>query len=274
MYVLDSFTFDDFVDAMRYKSSDVPCELLEEVHCAVLKLLVDDKGKVTLSKGALPEMVENDEDSAEEQQDESEVSTPLPDAPARSTRSRLSHADPSVDNPRSPTGASEKIHRAQEMLGDRDWVSRLGARDVENGGWQVILVGLLYQLSLSPVFKARCDKILSWLAPMDEEPIQETARLRYATMNINLRISALQMITILSISTPAIKDFLEACSEDMTDVRKRKIEHQKAKKAAAEELQIKDRERKILLPDNMPPDSPKQESVEPISIDGDYRGYS
>jgi hypothetical protein len=155
------------------------------------------------------------------------------------------------------------------MLGERDWVSRLGARDFEDGGWQVILVGLLQQLSLSPVFKSRCDKVLAWLAPLDEEPTPETARTRHATMNVNLRISALQMITILSISTPAIKEFLEACSEDMTDVRKRKIEHQRLKKTAVEELQIKDRERKILLPDNMPPDSPKEESVEPVSTNGD-----
>jgi hypothetical protein len=269
VYVLDSFTFDDFVDAMRFDYSDVPCEILEEVHCAVLKLLVDDKGKVTLSKNALPDTIEADEESSEEPQDESEMSTPLPDAPARSTRSRLSHVGPSPDHRRSPSGVAEKLHRAQEMLGERDWVTRLGSRDFEDGGWQVILVGVLHQLSQSPVFKARCDQVLAWLAPMEEEPTPETARMRHATMDVNLRISALQMITILSISTPAIKDFLETCSEDMTDVRKRKMEHQRLRKAAGEEMQIKDRERKILLPDNMLPDSPKQESVEPASTNGD-----
>ena len=270
VYYVDSFTFDDFVDAMRYKAIETPCELLEEVHCAVLKLLVDSKGNMTTAKGAIPDMKpEIEEESSEEAQDDSEISTPLPDAPARSTRSRLSHVDPSVENGRSPTGTGEKTHRAAELLGDRDWVTRLGARDFGKGGWQVVLVGLLHQLSLSPVFKARCDRILAWLAPIDDEPTQENARFQYATMDINLRISALQMITMLSISTPAIKDFLEACSEDMTDVRKRKIEHQKAKKAAMEELQVKDRERKILLPDNMLPESPKEESIETVSVNGD-----
>lgn len=266
VYVLDSFTFDDFVDAMRYHSLDSRCELLDEVYCAVLKLLVDTKGKLTLSKGALPEMVEDaEEDSSEDPQDESEVSTPLPDAPARSTRSRLSHVEPS----KSPTGPAEKVHRATDMLADRDWITRLAAREFEDGGWQVILVGLLHQLSLSTSFKSRCDEVLAWLAPTDQEPIPETAQSQFASMNINLRISALQMITILSIATPAIKEFLETCSEDMTDVRKRKIENQRLKKAAVEELQIKDRERKILLPDNMLPDSPKEESVEPIFVNDD-----
>ena len=269
VYVLDSFTFDDFVDAMRYQSTETPCELLEEVHCAVLKLLVDAKGNMTVSKGAMPDViVESEEESADEPQDESETSTPLPDAPARSTRSRLSHVDPAVDNPRSPAGV-ERRHRAPEMLGDRDWISRLAARDFADGGWQLILIGLLHQLSLSPVWKARCDAVLERLAPLDQDATRDTAHERYATMDINLRISALQIITMLSIATPAVKEFLEACSDDMTDVRKRKIEIQKLKKAAVEELQIKDRERKILLPDNMLPDSPKQESIELISINGD-----
>ena len=134
VYVLDSFTFDDFVDAMRYHSSDPTCDLLEEMYCAVLKLLVDDKGKLALPKNTLPEMVEESEESSDEQQDESEMSTPLPDVPARSTRSRLSHVDPSQEYPRSPTNP-ETPHSAKEMLGERDWVTRLAARDFENGGW-------------------------------------------------------------------------------------------------------------------------------------------
>src|ERR1700761_9305232 len=56
VYTLDSFTFDDFVDAMRYEYTDTRCELLEEVHCAVLKLLVDSKGNMTTAKNAIPDM--------------------------------------------------------------------------------------------------------------------------------------------------------------------------------------------------------------------------
>jgi len=267
VYILDSFTFDDFVDAMRYSSDAPPCELVEEVHCAVLKQLVDKSGKVHIGKGVLSDFIAEADEDASELHDASEMSTPQPDVPARSTRSRLSHVDPAVHNPRSPIG--DKPHRAVEMLGDRSWKTRLAAREFEDGGWQVILVGLLNQLAHMPGFKARCDKILAELAPMDMEPTAETARTQYLHLNINLRISALQMVVMLSITTDAIKQFLEACSDDMTDVRKRKIEHQRAKKAFVEELHIKDRERKILWPANMGPDSPKQESAEPVSLIGD-----
>lgn len=273
VYVLDSFTFDDFVDAMRYQSLEIPCELAEEVHCAVLKTLVDDKGKPLLSKNALPDMKARQEveDESEIVEDESEVSTPGADVPAKSTRSHriVERIDPSVDNPRATTLPTEKVHQAAEMVGDSDWRKRLAARDFEEGGWQVILVGLLLNMSLSPPFKARCERVLMWLAPLDQDPTREVARTQWTTMDINLKVSALQMITILSIATTPIKEFLETCSEDMTDVRKRKIEHQRERKSAADDLAVKDRERKILLPDNMGPESPKEDSMEIVSADGD-----
>lgn len=257
VYQLDSFTFDDFVDAMQYQSEDIPCELFEEVHCAVLKLFLDDKGKLQVRD--MPKKVEGSPDEDSEMQDDSEVSTPLPDAPARSTRSRLSHMESAADIVHTPV---EKGNRAAEMLADRDWLDRLAAQDFTNGGWQVIVVGILHQLSTAPAYKEKCEKILAHLAPADADATQETARVQYASMDVNLRITALQILVMLTVRTEAIKSFLDTCSDDMTDVRKRKIEHQREKKTAMEELAAKDRERKILLPENMP-ESPKPEAVEP-----------
>ncbi|EME83809.1 uncharacterized protein MYCFIDRAFT_84117 [Pseudocercospora fijiensis CIRAD86] len=263
VYVLDSFTFDDFVDAMRYSELDAPCELFEEIHCSVLKLFMDEKGSKVLVKDMPKKKIEEPPMDDSEMQDESEVSTPVADVPARSTRSRLSHIENAADMPGSPK--AENANRAAEMLAERDWEDRVAARDFENGGWQVIVVGILHQLSSSPGFKAKCEKILAHLAPTDAEPTQETARVQYASMDINLRIAALQMLTIMTVRTDRIKEFLETCSEDMTEVRKRKIEYQREKKTAMEELAVKDREYKILLPDNMPP-SP---TIEPVQVDAD-----
>lgn len=67
IFKLDSFTFDDFVEAMQFSSEDVECQLFVEIHCAVLKLLVSseaDGGKINVQ---LPEMeVEEEEESDEE----------------------------------------------------------------------------------------------------------------------------------------------------------------------------------------------------------------
>ncbi|KAK5108791.1 hypothetical protein LTR62_007851 [Meristemomyces frigidus] len=265
VYVLDSFTLDDFKDAMEYRDPLHRCELLDEVHCAVLSQIVDKTGKLQIV-GGMADMIAEVDDSTSNGDSTSEYTTPQPDVPARSTRSRLSHVDPTNENGRTPT--TDRPHRAAEMLGERSWKTRLAARDFENGGWIVIMIGLLHQLSAKPMWKLRCDKILAELAPIDFEPTLDTARDQYLELNVNLRLSALQMITLLSISTPAIKHFLESCSEDMTDVRKRKTEHQKDRKACIEELQVKDRDRRILWPQNMP-DSPTQGSAEPIFVNGE-----
>ncbi|KAF2721204.1 hypothetical protein K431DRAFT_74184 [Polychaeton citri CBS 116435] len=262
VYVLDSFTFDDFVDALRHKDPDNPCELLEEVFCGVLKHIVDEEGKVHVK---LPEVADDSEDDSDDENDESHLSTPAHDVPAGRTRSRLSHVDPAVTNPRT---SSTVANRAMEMLGDTDWQSRLQARDFENGGWQVVLVGLLHQLSHSPIHKNRCERLLAELAPVEEEPTAETAQESFAALDVNLRISALELITMLSVSTKALKDFLEACSDDQTDIRKTKIEWQRSKKELGEQLLEKDREYKILLPENMAV-SPGPMVQEPEQTNGD-----
>lgn len=269
VYVLDSFTFDDFVDAMKFSSVDLECELLDEVFCAVLKQLVDDQGKAEIS---LPKIEEEKEEDSEESQEDSEVSTtPADEPPARSTRSnRPSNVNPAEEDSRNSSGPGPaiKLHRAADVLAGFNWQEHLGHREMEDGGWQLILVGLLNQLSYAPHLKGKVDQILAYLTPMEEEPTRTSVHHRFAAMDVNLRASALQLITMLSITTRTVKDFLETCSEDQTDVRKRKIEYQREKRAAMEELTIRDRERKILLPENMP-GSPKADSTASLVADVD-----
>lgn len=268
VYVLDSFTFDDFVDAMNYSSVDTPCELFEEIHCAVLKLFVDEEGAIAVKD--LPKAAEPAEDDSE-MQDASEVNTPLPDdVPARSTRSRRSLIEQPSEIALSLVEEDKKVNRAAEMLGDRSWSDRLIARDFGDGGWQVIVIGILHQLLASPYHKEQCENILVELAPESEKPTRETALVQYANLGVNLRVQALQMLTLLSIRTDAVKEFLETCSDDMTDVRKRKIEHQRERKLAIDQLAAKDRERKIQLPDNMPQESkPEPTEVEMTEVTED-----
>lgn len=260
---LDSFTFDDFVEAMSFSSADITCELLEEIHCAVLKQIVNEEGalQVTLPDMALAE----DSDS---EQEESEPATPIIDVPARSTRSRLSqvlNAEAKERASKSPSESRHRPHRAPEMLSEYGWVERLKARDFADGGWQTIMVGLLYQLSLNPRQKQQCDKILAQLAPLDEEPTQQIAWQQYVNLDVNTRISALQMITLLAVSTKALREYLEQSSEDQTDIRKRRLEWQKQRKAAMAKLAELDNQRKIMLPDNLP-ESPKEEHGDPMDI--------
>ncbi|KAJ9639485.1 hypothetical protein H2201_002858 [Coniosporium apollinis] len=260
VFVLDSFTFDDFMDAMRFQSDELECELFVEMHCAVLKQLVSADGQIQVS---LPDLEEEEEESEE---DISALSTPLPEVvpriEKRTTRSSLAKSEAEALKQPSPAVSEHKTsHRAAEMLADYGWVERLAARDFKDGGWQVIMVGLLRQVSLEPHHKDICDKILAQLAPVDKEPTQETARRQYNKLNINDRLAALEIAAMLATRTKAIREYLEECSAHMTTLRKEKIEWQRKRKPLVQELQELDEQRKMLLPDNMP-GSPLQEVSE------------
>jgi len=242
IFQLDSFTFDDYVEALKFSSEDIQCELLVEIHCAVLKKLVNDtndkNGQIQVSLPDQPES-EDEEDSIQSSSSQA-TPTPEPEAakpPARSTRSSLVKSEAAemrvATNGLSP--ADTKIHRGAEM--DRstkgyDWKMRLRKRDFQEGRWVVILVGLLNQLSAHPRYTKHCNDILIHLAPLDENPTPETAVLRYQGLDVNLRMRLLQIICMKSLETKAIRQYMEDCSAQMTEHRKEKNDVQRSRKAA------------------------------------------
>jgi hypothetical protein len=230
VFVLDSFTLDDLAEAMRFSSQEVECELLNEVHCAVLKQIVDDQGEIQPDMPEFDESEDEDEDEEDEQDDASEDPSPEPEAPRRTTRSSLAKAEAKAIQERSPTPEEKQLHRAQEMLSERSWVERLKQRDFKDGGWQTILVGILYQMSLEPRKKDKCDRILKVLAPMDQDATEEVAQFQYNELEANLRIDALEIIVMLAVGTSAIRGHLETMSLQMTELRKKKIEQQRLRK--------------------------------------------
>jgi hypothetical protein len=207
------------------------------MHCAALKVLVKSEGDGGKVQIQLPDM---DEDSDEESGAETSAApTPTPEPEpkpkGRATRSSLAKAEAealkaesalaqqSTPEPKSP-------HRAAEMMAEIDWIERLRKRDFKNGGWQVIIVGLLNQLSKNPRQTELCEPLLKALAPLDMDPTQETARQQYAGLDVNLRIQALQIICMLTAETKAVRGFMEECSEQMTSLRKQKIQWQRDRK--------------------------------------------
>jgi ATP-utilising chromatin assembly and remodelling N-terminal/DDT domain len=226
VFILDSFTLDDFTEAMRFQSNEVECELLNEVHCAVLKHIVDEKGEVLVS---LPDFDEESEEEQEEQEESIEPEPePEPEPPRRRTRSSFAKAEAVKE--KSPTPENKQVHRAAEMLAERPWIDRLKSRDFRNGSWVAIMIGVLHQLSLEERMKPRCEKILSKLAPVDEEPTDDVGVRHYNQLDVNLRIDALHLLVKLTVGTRAIRDHLEAMSAEMTHLRKDKMEHQRKRR--------------------------------------------
>lgn len=245
IFKLDSFTFDDFVEAMSIASSSNQVQLFEEIHCSVLKILVDsesDGGKVRIT---LPEIEEEDSDEEgdgdEEDGDDSRVESAEPeDIPvARATRSSLAKleaerlaAEAAAAEEETLRAELETKNRAEELLKEFNWVEHLRQRNFQNGGWQRILVGLLHQLSKNERQQRACEELLQQLVPADMVPSPENVQQRYAELDINYRVKALQIICMLTMETKAVRGYMEDCSETMTKYRKDKIEWQRQRKQA------------------------------------------
>jgi len=237
VFKLDSFTFDDFVEAMQFSSEDVECELFVEIHCAALKLLVQSEAEGGEIQVRLPEMEEDSDEESDEEASAAPTPTPEPEPKpqGRATRSSIAKAEAEAlkaesEPVREPTPEPKVTHRAAEMQAGMDWIEKLRKRDFKNGGWQVIMVGLLNQLSKNPRQFESCEAVLRELAPMNMEPTQETARRQYARLDVNLRIQALQIVCMLTAETKAIRGYMEECSNQMTDFRKEKIQYQRDRK--------------------------------------------
>ena len=240
---LDSFTFDDYVDALTFTVEDLHCELLIEIHCALLKRLVNDvndkNGQVHIS---LPEMQYSDSEASSFVATNSSPPSPEPEAaaaPARSTRSSLRKSgvddlkNGAQDNPSSAPPL--KLHRANDIdqyVKSYDWKARLRKRDLGDGKWIVIIVGLFNQLAADPKHKAICELVLSKLAPPDQEATPATAISQYNSLDINTRVQIVQLLCELVVGTRAIRDYMEDCTRHMTDLRKEKVDFQRSRKAA------------------------------------------
>lgn len=240
IFKLDSFTFDDYVQAMEVASLETPCELFTEVHCAVLKHIVSDEadgGKVQVD---LPELDEEEEEEDEEDEEDSAMPSPEPEPEpkpaARATRSSLAKLE--AERIRAEAAAAEKTpeptikHRAPDVLADFDWIEELKLRHFKDGGWELIMVGLLHQLSKDPRHTDACEELLANLVPPEVEPSRKTVREQYGNLDLNLRVSALGIICMLTTGSKAMRAYMEECAETQTAYRKEKIEWQRNRKQA------------------------------------------
>jgi len=238
VFKLDSFTFDDFVEAMSFSSEDVECELFVEAHCAALKILVAseaDGGKIQIQLPEMDEEEDEEDSAAEPSPPPTPTPEPEPKPKGRATRSSLAKAEAEAlqaepEPAREPTPEPSSTHRAAEMQAEMNWIDRLRKRDFKDGGWQIIMVGLFHQLSKNPRQTEACEVLLKELAPLSMEATKETARQQYAKLDVNLRIQALQILCMLTAETKSIRGYMEQCSDEMTLLRKEKIGWQRHKK--------------------------------------------
>lgn len=283
IFKLDSFTFDDFVEAMSVASEQLEVQLFDEIHCAVLKILVDseqDGGKVRIT---LPEIEEDDsdeeedgekEEEEEEEESEEEEPEPVKKPSGRATRSSLAKQEAerlakeaAAEEEETIKAEIESRTRAEELMKEYDWVDHLRKRDFQNGGWERIVVGLLHQLSKGEKRQAMYEELLHQLVPPDTDPTVEAARENYAELDVNVRVQILQILCLLTMETKTVRGYMEECSETMTRYRKDRVEWVRQRKQAAEELRLLNEQRKAMEPET-PADGEAKTEEEDVKMNG------
>lgn len=228
-FLLDSFTFDDYAEALLFTDDTVDCLLLVEIHCAMLKALVaeGDNGQVKIKRVIASASDDDAEEETDEQpdsgdedaeEDEEEAEVPLP---RRTTRSSVTNGFRAVNAP-APKIEPRVISTA--------WKDLIRKRDFKDGGWETCLVGLTNSIKEGEQVSDLAAEILShFSAPSDDQPLW-TAKEQYKALDVNVRIKAVQFLQKLTFETPIVREFMDECNEHMTKLRKDKIEHQKLRK--------------------------------------------
>ncbi|KAF2763454.1 hypothetical protein EJ05DRAFT_447855 [Pseudovirgaria hyperparasitica] len=242
LFVVDNFSLDDMIEALSLTSLDVYCELLIELHCAVLKVLVNSKGNFEIESSWGFDLEDEEETS-----NSSRISTkspspaPEPPPPAKSTRSSLAKAGIVLKEleKRSPSPAPI-VHRADELFAEYDWLEHLKERDFADGGWQMMLTGFIYKVwqndSPQNRFEDQCEQILAHLVPADLEPSITTVVDQFASMEINLRIATLHIAVYFAAQTVAFRQTLDTYGPKIEYMRQEKVLLNREKLRLATEL--------------------------------------
>lgn len=199
-----------------------------------------------------------------------EEEAPEPEVQVRTTRSSLAKTEAAELIAKAEYNA--KPHNGPELdqcIKGYDWRARLRKRDFSAGRWVIILVGLLnvYTRASRKTVRDQCDEILRVLAPKDLPATEETAIDCYYSADVNTRGQILQFLCTLVVETKAIREYMEQCSQDMTEFRKEKIEWQRKKKALIEDLKRLDEERRELQPEAGAPDPGIDELKEQVEAE-------
>ncbi len=204
VFIFDSFTYDDFVDAIHYNSEGAAtCELFVEIHCALLKTFIaKDTGKIELS---LPSSSETADDHVNGEDVKDEMV---------SNDSSLSDLTPN--------------QRVEELYEDgSSWSSKIKRREFRDGGWEMVIIGLLHDLSSHKTYSAIVELVLGHLLPIETTNTPGTVQEMYVTLDPNLKLQILHILCQLSMETSVVRGYIDDCSESSTELRKEKVETQR-----------------------------------------------
>ena len=235
---LDSFALDDYIDALRYQESDFPCDLIIEIHCSLLKSLVNDASPpesfvVFPTTQHRSSKLKNG--VVAEEMDLVKLEPPSDEGSEQGTTS----VDSSITDTPFLYSSLLDIRAQLTKSGNQswtDWRERIQNRDFSSGGWEYAVIGILDELGNSYRLTTPVVDILEQLLPEGEKHSRKSASANYARLDPKLKVKCIQLLVQLVCQTPTVREFIEECMSSMTELRKEKVEVQRDRKAKLEEL--------------------------------------
>lgn len=269
--LLSPFILDDYLAALNHRTHDPACNMVSEIHAALLNVIVRDVSNAKMPMASRVTAKADEEEFDEERnamEDEQEVDEEVEEMDELDSKasSPVSSSPPSEpdETKAERAGASleaEAVYTAARKLG-RGWEKKVLRPESFRDGWEYSLIGFLSKRANVDTFP-RSLAILSHLtgvgsyADLEESKEESGARVadayktpvhRYPTLSLRDKIWILQFLCEHAVLTKSVKLFFDECEQFLTELRKERIELNRARKklaedrAAFEEEHVKEKE--------------------------------
>lgn len=264
--LLSPFTLDDYVSALGHDTHEPACHMVSEVNASLLNVIVRDtsNAKTPVAVDADGDSDEDefdeernqsedeaDEDAADNDEEEDELDSKA-SSDAGSSAHSLDDEDRDDDGeqgkePQADRGERDELYATARKLG-RGWERKQLRADGFRDGWEYSLIGFLSKRATPENFP-RASAILSHLTGVkigDEGATkEENGRLvpedlqtpvhRYPTLSTGDKILILDFLCEQAVLTRSIKRFFDHCEHALTELRKERVELNRARRKLAEE---------------------------------------
>ncbi|CAO3677569.1 unnamed protein product [Umbelopsis ramanniana] len=280
---LTPFSIDDFEQALHYTSATPASHLIIEAHVALLNTIIRERrkkntGAASMVTGNLmvPGLGQNSSRSASPAIDYSAVTTRT-NTPDLETNGDVLMKDEEVSF---SSDGEVVLQLERTTISEKGWGSN-EAFDVGKGwslrpislandreGWELALIGCLNELA-NPAMVPDLDNIIRHLLPSeDEDDEEDDAYTAYATLSIVQKIQIFDFLVHVVNECAVIKEYMEGCQEQMTELRKERIEvNRELKRIMAERLELDRNENAGTEAEDTTNDSMHSESEAPSDDD-------
>lgn len=256
--MLSPFTLDDYLAALNHRSHDPACHMIGEAHGSLLNVIVRD-----VSNAKIPTTTDVAVDSEEDEFDEERNAAEEEEEAADEEEEELDELDSKASSPAPSSEPSEPpsegahegddqsdeveaVYATARKLG-KGWERKMLRPDNYRDGWEYSLIGFLSKRATEENFP-RILPVLSHLTGVgnygspsqpDESnsvaDVYKTPVHRYPTLPLRDKILVLQFLCDEAVLTRTIKRFFDECETLLTELRKERVELNRARRKLIED---------------------------------------